>query len=90
MQLTFLIVRKEPTLNGKQNLRPLNYEGCSMVQAVSCQPVTRGLGSIPAQFIWVYGRHSGTERAFSLSIFCFKISIIPSMLYIGISFIFHQ
>ena len=84
MQLTFLIVRKEPTPNSKQNPRPLNYEGCSMAQAFSSQPVTRGLGLIPAQTIWVYGRHSGTRTRFSLSIFCSKLSIVPSMLYIGI------
>jgi hypothetical protein len=66
------IVRTEPTPNGKQNPRPLNYEGCSMAQAFSCQPVTRGLGSIPAQFIWVYGRHSSTGAGSSLSIFFFQ------------------
>jgi hypothetical protein len=84
VQLTFLIVRTEPTPKGKQNPRPLNYEGCSMAPAFSCQLVTRGLGSIPAEFIWVYGRHSVIGTGSSLSIFFYKLSIIPSMLHIGI------
>ena len=70
---TFLIVRAEPTPNDKQNPRPLNYESCSMAQAFICQPVTTGLGSIPAQFIWVYGRHCGTGTGSSLSTFFFKL-----------------